>query len=50
MKKNHKTDPTPDHPTEAILTPIAHEPGSGITIPGEANVRRAKDYVDENKK
>ncbi len=48
MKKKRAIPP--DRPCEAIVTPVAHDPKSGMTIPGEENVKRAKDYVDENKK
>ncbi|MBR4868476.1 MAG: DUF3787 domain-containing protein [Clostridia bacterium] len=37
-------------PAEAIVTPVSHHPKSRVTDPGVANVRRAKEYVDENKK
>ena len=46
-----KTNPkNPNTPTQAIVTPVAKDPKSGMTIPGVENVRRAKDFVDENKK
>ena len=48
MKKTKNKDN--NTPTEAILTPISHHPNSRVTNPGVENVRRAKEYVDENKK
>ncbi len=48
MKKS-KTK-IPGTPTQAILTPAAKDAKTGMTIPGVENVRRAKEFVDENKK
>jgi hypothetical protein len=46
-KANQKDKNTP---TEAILTPGKQNPQSGVNHPGVENVRRAKHFVDENKK
>ena len=37
-------------PTQAITTPGQHDAKSGVNHPGVENVRRAKSFVDQNKK
>ena len=48
MKKAKNKDK--NTPGEAILTPVSRYPKSKVTNPGVENVRRAKEYVDENEK
>ncbi len=50
MKKARPDPKNPTKPTQAIVTPVAHDPKSGITYPGEQNVLRAKEFVEENQK
>lgn len=50
MKKAKPNPQDPKVPVQAIVTPVAHDPKSGIVIPGEDNVRRAKHFVDQNQK
>ena len=50
MKKDKPNPQNPKLPVQAIVTPVSHDPKSGMVIPGEDNVRRAKNFVDENKK
>lgn len=47
--KNYR-EPIEKHDTAAWADIESVKPGSKVTIPSEANVKNAKDYVDSNQK